>query len=502
MNKTFEEESAGEMRNSFVLDDEEKEIPEITPVLKRRIKSDLFKVIGTNTGNPATIFNRTLRTIQKPLHTQQEEDDISVNWFDKFMTQRKTNFSSFNDISGSDKPVALNLSCEDQEDIDQTQEFDADEVVDRNSIFACKFTEKSSQMLKGCFETIKKIHGGKLSNQMCEIKVMPLKRIWLENNIGRHVRCVVPEQVVFTVAAQPGRKSDVLTVIFKRQPKKQYSCFSFAKYSSTFKNEVQIAVSAMKIRDILKELGKHQSIGMLIKNKGGLKKCFLMISGQSTKFNFTMDVMNMEELNPELASFVPPRESQSENFENEDNQTVLVEPEEEARGAVVAARSSPNDILASIVFNHESLKKDIDALKSFGEIGELHIVKLPVNQSGEEEEYWTDFRTKSSGTEAKVPMSKDGVHNITKIHIKQNCEIEVLGRPVSLSLQVLSNILSLTNMSMVKMDIHDLQGVGMFFKFAPAYGQGQVNYYFNQINSENIQVLPMTEDSASLDDFE
>jgi len=262
-------------------------------------------------------------------------------------------------------------------------------------------------------------------------------------------------------------------------------------------------VSALKVRDILKELGKQQSLGILIKNHNGFKKCFLMITGSLTKFDFSIDVMSMEEANPDIASFVPPMESQSEDIFAQENQTVLVDPQEQS-AAAVAERSTRNDILASIVFNHASLKRDIGALKSFGEVGELHIIQMPQDEEGEEE-YWAEFRTKSHGTEAKVPMSKDGVHNITKIHIKPSCEKELLGRPVKLSLQVLSSILSLSNMSVVKMDIHELQGVGMFFKFAPAYGQGQVNYYFNQIIPQNAQIQSMseeTQDIGSMDDFE
>jgi len=261
-------------------------------------------------------------------------------------------------------------------------------------------------------------------------------------------------------------------------------------------------VSALKVRDILKELGKQQSLGILIKNNNGFKKCFLMITGSLTKFDFTMDVMSIEEANPDIASFVPPVESQSEDVFAQDNQTVLVDAQEHT--AAVSERSSRNDILASIIFNHASLSRDISALKSFGEVGELHIIQMPQEEEGEEE-YWAEFRTKSRGTEAKVPMSKDGVHNITKIHIKPSCEKELLERPVKLSLQVLSSILSLSNMSVVKMDIHELQGVGMFFKFAPAYGQGQVNYYFNQIIPQNAQVQSMSEETqeiGSMDDFE
>jgi len=412
------------------------------------------------------------------------------------MTQRKTSLPSRDDGSAMDIAGVLNLSVDEQDDFEQTQDF----FEERNSVFACKFTEKASQMLKNCFETIRKIHGGKLSNQLCEIKVMRSKRMWRENNQGEEVRCVVPEHIVFTVAAQPGRKSDVLTVMFKRQAKKRYSCFSFAKYSSTFKNEVQIAVSAVKIRDILKKLGKHQSFGILIKDDAGEKKCFLMLTGQSTKFSFTMDVMSMEKVNPELANFVPPQESQSENFQFEaDNQTVLEDPEDHAQTAADAGEAPPNDILASIIFNQKVLKKDIETLKTFGTVGELHIVKMPQAKIDEGEEYWAEFKTKSSGTEAKVPMSKDGVHNITKFHIRADREEEVLQRPVKLSLKILSNILSLTNMSIVKMDIHELQGVGMFFKFAPAYGQGQVNYYFNQINPLNVQLESMSQETQEID---
>jgi len=509
MNRTFQETEEEEPDDDKSKNDapglnEESEVFVMTPAVKRRRQSDPYKVPGVNTDNPAEIFNRTVVMTQRAKRVQAEDDDVSVIWFDKFMTQRKTQLPNRNDGSGTDISGILNLSVEEDADIDRTQDFDEDGDTDRNAIFACKFTENASQMLKNCFETIRKIHGGKLSNQMCEIKVMPQKKIWLENNRGRQIKCVVPEEIVFTVAAQPGRQSDVITVTYKRQAKMRYSCFSFAKYSNGFKNEVRIAVSALKVRDILKELGKQQSLGILIKNNNGLKKCFLMITGSLTKFNFTMDVMSMEEANPDIASFVPPMESQSEDLFTQDNQTVLIDPQEHAHAAAVAERSSRNDILASIIFNHASLKRDIDALKSFGEVGELHIVQMP-REEEDEEEYWAEFRTKSSGTEAKVPMSKDGVHNITKIHIKPSCERELLERPVKLSLKVLSSILSLSNMSVVKMDIHELQGVGMFFKFAPAYGQGQVNYYFNQINPANAQVQSMSEETqeiGSMNDFQ
>jgi len=499
MNRTFQE-TEEEPEDDVTGLNEESEVFEMTPAVKRR-QSDPYKVPGVNTDNPAGIFNRSVVMTQRTNRAQPEDDDASAIWFDKFMTQRKTQLPSRNDGSGTDISGILNLSAVEHADIDQTQDFDED-GDERNAFFACKFTSNASQMLKNCFDTIRKIHGGKLSNQMCEIKIMPRKNIWLEKN-GREVNCVVPEEVVFTVAAQPGRQSDVITVTYKRQAKMRYSCFSFAKWSNGFKNEVRIAVSALKVRDILKELGKQQSLGILIKNDNGLKKCFLMITGSSTKFNFTMDVKSMEEANPDIASFVPPMESQSEDVFTQDNQTVLIDPQEHA-AAVVAERSSRNDILASIIFNHASLKRDIDALKSFGEVGELHIVQLP-REVEDEDEYWAEFRTKSRGTEAKVPMSKDGVHNITKIHINPGCEREVVERPVKLSLKVLSSILSLSNMSVVKMDIHELQGVGMFFKFAPAYGQGQVNYYFNQINPRNAQVQEMseeTQDIGSMDDFQ
>jgi len=485
MNLTFEAESGEdeEMKLSFEVEEED---PERTPSPKKRKKDDPYKVPGVNTDRPAEIFNRTVMLTQQNSIVREEEHDESTVWFDKFMSQRKPLLLSRNEGS-SDIAGVLNLSVDDEEDVKRSQEFDGE----MDGICACKFTEKASLMLKNCFETIRKIHGGKLSNQLCEIKVMPPKRMWLENNRGRQVNCKVPDRIVFTVAAQPGRKSDVLTVMFKKQTKKRYSCFSFAKYSSTFKNEVQIAVSALKLRDILKEVGKHQSFGILIKNDGGVKKCVLMIIGPSTKFTFTMDVMSMEESNPELANFVPPQESQSGNrFDFEEDDTVLSEPAEAA-----AEAAGPNDILASIIFNHESLKKDINALKTFGRVGDLHIVKMPQGDEEGEEEYWAEFKTKSFGTEATVPMSKDGVHNITKFEIKEDREEEVIQRPVKLSLQILSNILSLSNMSIVKMDIHELQGVGMFFKFSPAFGQGQVNYYFNQINPENAQIQPISEET-------
>jgi len=484
MNLTFEAESGEdeEMKLSFEVEEEN----ERTPSPKKRKKDDPYKVPGVNTDRPAEKFNRTVMLTQQNSCVREEEHDESTVWFDKFMSQRKPLLFSPNEGS-SDIAGVLNLSVDDEEDVKRSQEFDGE----MDGIFACKFTEKASLMLKNCFETIRKIHGGKLSNQLCEIKVMPPKRMWLENNRGRQVNCKVPDRIVFTVAAQPGRKSDVLTVMFKKQTKKRFSCFSFAKYSSTFKNEVQIAVSALKLRDILKEVGKHQSFGILIKNDGGVKKCVLMIIGPSTKFTFTMDVMSMEESNPELANFVPPQESQSGNrFDFEEDDTVLSEPAEAA-----AEAAGPNDILASIIFNHESLKKDINALKTFGRVGDLHIVKMPQGDEEGEEEYWAEFKTKSFGTEATVPMSKDGVHNITKFEIKEDREEEVIQRPVKLSLQILSNILSLSNMSIVKMDIHELQGVGMFFKFSPAFGQGQVNYYFNQINPENAQVQPISEET-------
>jgi len=493
MNKTFEAETEedGEVKLPFEV---EEELSPRTPSPKRQKKDDPFKVPGVNTNNPAEIFhNRSVIVPQQNSFVGEEETDISTVWFDKFMSQRKLPLLNHNHGSSTDIAGVLNLSVNEEEDVEATQDFEGD----LNAVFACKFTENASLMLKNCFETIRKIHGGKLSNQLCEIKVMPPKRMWLENNKGKQVNCLVPEQIVFTIAAQPGRRSDVLTVIFKRQSKKRFSCFSFAKYSSTFKNEVQIAVSAMKLRDILKEVGKHQSFGILIKDDGGVKKCVLMIIGPSTKFTFTMDVMRMEDSNPELANFVPPQESQSGNrFDIEEDQTVLAEPAQAA-----AEVAPPSDILASIIFNHMSLKKDINALKTFGKVGDLHIVRMPQTDEDGEEEYWAEFKTKSFGTEAMVPMSKDGVHNITKFEIKEDSEEEVLQRPVKLSLQILSNILSLSNMSMVKMDIHQLQGVGMFFKFAPSYGQGQVNYYFNQINPQNAQLQPMDEEAQEADSY-
>lgn len=493
MNKTFEAETdeEDEMKLSFEV---EEESSQNTPPPKRRKKSDPFKVPGVNTDNPAEIFNKSQIIMQQNSLVREEEHDESAIWFDKFMSQRKPNLPSRNDGSASDIAGVLNLSVNEDGDGDQemTQEFEGD----MNAVFACKFTENASWMLKNCFETIRKIHGGKLSNQLCEIKIMPAKRIWLENNKGRQVNCLVPDRIVFAVAAQPGRKSEVLTVMFKRQTKKRFSCFSFAKYSNTFKNEVQIAVSAKQLREIVKGVGKKQSFGILIKNDDGVKKCFFMIIGLSTKFTFTMDVMSMAESNPELANFVPPQESQSGNaFDLEENETVLAEP---AQGAAEGAPD--NDILASIIFNQASLKRDINALKTFGKIGDLHIVKMSQGNAEDEGEYWAEFKTKSFGTEAVVPMSKDGVHNITNFEIKEAFEDEVLQRPVKLSLQILSNILSLSNMSMVKMDIHQLQGVGMFFKFSPAYGQGQVNYYFNQINPQNAQLQPMNEETQEADE--
>jgi len=230
MNRTFEEAEETDddecKKNTL---GEESEVFEMTPAVKRRKMSDPYKVPGVNTETPAEIFNRSVVMTQRTQRVQSEEDDVSRIWFDKFMTQRKTQVPNRNDGSGTDIRGMLNLSVEEVADIDRTQEFDEDGDNNRNAIFACKFTVKASQMLKNCFETIRKIHGGKLSNQMCEIKVMPQKKIWLENNSGRQVKCVVPEEIVFTVAAQPGRQSDVITVTYKRQTKMRYSCFSFAK---------------------------------------------------------------------------------------------------------------------------------------------------------------------------------------------------------------------------------------------------------------------------------
>jgi len=231
MNRTFEEAEEetddDESKKNTVGLSEESEVFEMTPAVKRRRMSDPYKIPGVNMETPAEIFNRSVVLTQRTQRVQSEEDDVSLIWFDKFMTQRKTQVPNRNNGSGTDIAGMLNLSVEEIADRDRTQEFDEDR--DRNAIFACKFTENASQMLKNCFETIRKIHGGKLSNQMCEIKVMPQKKIWLENNRGRQVKCVVPEEIVFTVAAQPGRQSDVITVTYKRQVKMRYSCFSFAK---------------------------------------------------------------------------------------------------------------------------------------------------------------------------------------------------------------------------------------------------------------------------------
>jgi len=463
MDRTFETDS--EVDEVELKNDTENH-PKATPAPKRRRLSEPFKVQVVNINQtPSRTVHKRAATPSIKKHFQQEDGDVSAIWFDKFMTQRKTPVSSRKEGSATDITGLLNLSADDCGQLG----------VDRNAVFACKFSAKASWMLKNCFETIRKIHGGKLTFQMCKIKV----------------RRAVPEEIVFTVVAQPGRKSEVITVLFKRPTK--FGCFSFSKWSSTFKNEVQIGVSAVKIRDILKELKKQQNFGILIENDRGLKRCFMMIIGQSRKIKFKINVLGME-ASPELANFDPPEESQTGIFDFEEGNSLVLEGNED-RAAM--PEEPAGDILAWIKFNHVSLKKDIASLKAFGTIGELHIVKLQAKEEHDggdaNENYWAEFRTESSGTEATIPMSKDTVHNI-EVHIRKNCEEEVLGRPVKLSLQILSNILSLKNIPTVKMDIHKYQGVGMFFKFARTYGQGQVNYYFNQIDPRNVQLQPKSQE--------
>jgi len=435
--------------------------PKTVPPAKRQKLSNAFKAMEANIDwTPSRIVQKpSPATSEVKQHFHQDNEDVSAIWFDKFMTQRKTSKRSYKEASRSDITGVLNFSVDKPGDMELSQD-------DKNAVFACKFTTKASWMLKNCFETISKIHSSKLSLQICKIKV----------------RCVVPEEIQFTVVLKPGSKTEVITVIFKR-PKK-FGCFSFSKWTSTFTNEVQIGVPAQKIRDILKELKRDQSFGILIDNDG-VTRCFMMLIGQSRKMKFKVNILGMEE-SPELANFNAPKESQTDNFDFAEESLTAEETEHHEN----PTKERAEDILAWMKFDLLSLKRDIDSLKTFGKVGELNVVKLPGKDQPEggndDETFWAEFKTESCGTEATIPMSKDTVHNM-EIHIRENCEEKVLGQPVKLSLQILSKILSLKNIPTVKMDIYKYRGVGMFFKFSPGFGQGQVNYYFNQIDP-NVEV--------------
>lgn len=353
--------------------------------------------------------------------------------------------------------------------------------VEPDCLFAI-FRNSTGLLLRNAIATVGQIHQISRKAQAglpLYIKIMPERMVEAPASGGGSRLMKLPQQIRLTAKAHGGR-SDMVEIVFEHNPRR---IGSFAKFENGFDQDISVGCLASEIGNICKVIDKKTDVGILVRlaNDGapGLRTTEIKFNLKKPKTEFLYEIMpfNMkdaldQELGADLADlakFESPAESQhDDDFAPDDLSTVVAAKPEDC--SVADVQRSKNDLQASILINTGNFKDVIKSLKGFTEVMVLRFAE--VNPAGEIDlEFYGQNETSKSCVSGKVP----GVH----IYIRDKA---VVTQDIKLSLKILGRITSLENIaSKVKIDIHRINPVSLFFKFAPHAGQGSINYFVGTV---------------------